>query len=866
MIHAMPRRLAVLLALLVCACTAASAEAAVTPSLQWASEPTPIDNLRPHGKGYGLSAAACPATDLCVGIDGEGNSYVSTAPHAGVEAWSLRKLPLKAQDIACPTKTFCAIAGGGGIATTTDPVNGTWTVTTLGGHLPIGIECPATNLCVAYSNAGTSVYTATNPTGGAAAWTARTLPVFAFRNLSCPTTTLCVGGGYSASLYTTTNPTGDASAWKETFVQYLGQPTVDCPTASFCIAVSDQGRMLATSTNPTGGSDAWTLSTLNEPPNAQSLRCASSTLCFLSHAGGGTLYTSTNPAAGADSFNFASGNLASPSVLDCVGTALCLATSRDERGGLFTSTTPATGADDWDYANLEPLGWEPLLGVACPSASRCLAVDGGGRVLASTTPTGPAESWIVESDLSALGADGLLAIGCAPSRCVAGDVSGGLFERDAAGAWRRAAAATGAAVYGVACAGDALCMAVDEAGHARRGDGTSWRTELVAATELNSVACPSAALCVVAGDNGRVYRTQAGGWTSLSVAVDDPLVSVACPSPALCVAGDGGGRVFTTVAPASDVEWLVTELDTTGVIFGLACPSVSLCVAVDDTGAIHTSSEPSTGAPWAAVEPWKPHGRFTAVGCAADSACLAVDDLGYAFVGAGRGVPYAATGPSIEPVATLRDTLHCHPGVWNGFPALSYEWEFRGRLIPGETRAFYTPRAVDEGQPISCRVTARSGFGVAAATSGATFIGAPAPPPLEPAPIAPVPSPGPTLPLKAPLAPFTASVTPRATRLATLLSRGLPVRLRCSTTCRLTVKLAPDAATARRLGLGRSAVLGTGTFALGGGTVSAAQVRLSKTAARAIKRAAPRSVRFTLRVTEAERRPVSATGAVTVRR
>jgi hypothetical protein len=92
------------------------------------------------------------------------------------------------------------------------------------------------------------------------------------------------------------------------------------------------------------------------------------------------------------------------------------------------------------------------------------------------------------------------------------------------------------------------------------------------------------------------------------------------------------------------------------------------------------------------------------------------------------------------------------------------------------------------------------------------------------------------------------------------------VQARCTSTCRLTVRLVPDAATARRLGLRRSAALGTGTFALGGGTAAAVRVKLTRAAARAIKRAKPGSIRFTISVTEAERRTVTGARAVTVRR
>ena len=171
---------------------------------------------------------------------------------------------------------------------------------------------------------------------------------------------------------------------------------------------------------------------------------------------------------------------------------------------------------------------------------------------------------------------------CGVSRCVAGDASGGLFERDAAGAWRRTAGETGAVVLGAACAGDALCAVADEAGDVRRSDGTGWRTESVARTALNGIACPSVELCVAVGDDGRAYHSRAGGWGSQRVSYDGALLSVACPTTRLCVAGSEDG-VYTTVAPASEFQWIERELYE-GAMTGVACPSVSLCVAVSDDG------------------------------------------------------------------------------------------------------------------------------------------------------------------------------------------------------------------------------------------------------------------------------------------
>ena len=156
-------------------------------------------------------------------------------------------------------------------------------------------------------------------------------------------------------------------------------------------------------------------------------------------------------------------------------------------------------------------GVRELNGVACPSPTRCLVAAEDARIVTSTTPTGPLSGWGLRPTSAR----------SAPTRCTA-SACGRLplrrrrrvrrvFERDAAGAWRRTAGETGAAVLGAACAGDALCAVADEAGDVRRSDGTGWRTESVARTALNGIACPSVELCVAVGDDGRAYHSPAPG-------------------------------------------------------------------------------------------------------------------------------------------------------------------------------------------------------------------------------------------------------------------------------------------------------------------------------------------------------------------
>jgi hypothetical protein len=82
-----------------------------------------------------------------------------------------------------------------------------------------------------------------------------------------------------------------------------------------------------------------------------------------------------------------------------------------------------------------------LTGISCASASLCVAVDGGRRVLASTNPNGGAGAWRVvatdpnpQAESSPTG----MTVACAPAGlCVVGDESGGLMSSTspASGPW-----------------------------------------------------------------------------------------------------------------------------------------------------------------------------------------------------------------------------------------------------------------------------------------------------------------------------------------------------------------------------------------------------------------------------------------------
>src|SRR4051812_25660902 len=96
--------------------------------LRW-GDPVPVDTVRPPGVAYNVVAAACPARNLCVALDGQGNAYVSSDPAGGPDAWSVSAIDHGAEpaDVSCPSVSLCvAVDDAGNVLTTHDPLSGDW--------------------------------------------------------------------------------------------------------------------------------------------------------------------------------------------------------------------------------------------------------------------------------------------------------------------------------------------------------------------------------------------------------------------------------------------------------------------------------------------------------------------------------------------------------------------------------------------------------------------------------------------------------------------------------------------------------------------------------------------------------------------
>lgn len=112
--------------------------------------------------------------------------------------------------------------------------------------------------------------------------------------------------------------------------------------------------------------------------------------------------------------------------------------------------------------------------------------------------------------------------------------------------------------------------------------------------------------------------------------------------------------------------------------------------------------------------------------------------------------PVNTAAPTISGSTVSGSLLTCSPGTWTGYPAptFSYQWYAGASAISGATSSTYTTLVAQEGQVITCRVTASnaSGTPAAVASNGITVTSAPVVPANTVAPsITGTPSPGSTL-------------------------------------------------------------------------------------------------------------------------
>jgi hypothetical protein len=375
-------------------------------------------------------------------------------------------------------------------------------------------------------------------------------PMATFNGIACASASQCIGVGTVVSspdsgAASALDPvSGDLSNGQS--VQLIGSTgflnAVSCPSSSDCLAVGENPTETDgiavpldpdTATVPSGQS-AQTISGIV----MTGLACASSTQCLaVGHNAGGTgLAVALNPATGA--------------IL----------------GGQSVQTIAGTGG----------VGLE---GVACPSATLCVAVgENSGRSAGAAVPLNPATGAVLAGQgVQSITTKGvLIAVACpTATQCLA--VGFGASEPSVAvpidpntgalssGQSDQSISTRAQQLTGVSCPSSSLCLAVgNDTGDPSTGQavpidptsativaGQSIQT-LAGTGSLNAVVCPSAARCVAAGSSFE----SAGAATEIL----DPATAEAPSSPTTPTTTPGG----TGPAPVSPAAPTTTTTTTPG--------------------------------------------------------------------------------------------------------------------------------------------------------------------------------------------------------------------------------------------------------------------------------------------------------------
>jgi hypothetical protein len=155
---------------------------------------------------------------------------------------------------------------------------------------------------------------------------------------------------------------------------------------------------------------------------------------------------------------------------------------------------------------------------------------------------------------------------------------------------------------------------------------------------------------VVAPHGDRVSRTIAPHRNPRPLAgLRDAVTAIRRPQLLALALALGALLAPSSAQAAAPLRWskTPTPFDGTGTPTAVSCASESLCVAVDNKGRAFTSTDPTAASPsWSEVE--LDHGEApTAVSCAPSGLCVAVDGHGRAFANADPGA--SAWSPATVP-------------------------------------------------------------------------------------------------------------------------------------------------------------------------------------------------------------------------
>jgi serine protease len=565
-----------------------------------------------------LTTVSCPTSTTCVAA-GVGTAITKN----GGSTWNRYSLVPTVgyiDALSCPTMSFCLAVGG--YAYPNEGTQNVFASNNLGrswrlvsgifqGVGAVAVSCASAILCLATYQGGAIMQSI----NGGSSWSSPTLPAPSYgastTSVSCPSPSDCFVAGTAQDPKTSADSLIVWRRFGSSFRRVLtrrgnGSPVfIACTIAGSCgVAESTPTPKTYFSTDNSG--TTWTAASLPAlATDVRAMSCAARTCTVLStHSSSGPLSAATSTNAGATwRMSTVYGHTdfqdyGQPPSISCPSSTLCLADGFGRDGTVFQHVG---GGTSWRllYA---AVGADPLSAVGC-SSTTCVAV-GGASVIRSTNH---GITWTASSQGIAAGT-ALTGVACpSATTCIAAGAKGpqGVLYRstNAAGAWRTVALPAGLkAIDRIACASQTFCIATESSGAAgvllSKNGGASWSLKSFPASwngpALTDLSCvPGSCMAIGSNPSGSldIDITKGGSsWTLHTFATFSGPTSVQCESSATCWAvgtyldAGPGSKVTGVYRTTNDgVTWKLLSEGNAGQPGIIAC-AASLCHLVGTSG------------------------------------------------------------------------------------------------------------------------------------------------------------------------------------------------------------------------------------------------------------------------------------------